>query len=133
METLKRGLIYPDESFRIQGAIFEVYKYLGPGFSEKVYQECLLREFELCNLPFRSQPEVSIEYKGALLTASLRPDFICFERILLEIKAQKALDDMHRSQILHYLKATRLKLGLLINFCGYPKVEIERFVNKDVK
>ncbi len=121
-------IIYRNESYKIQGAIFEVYKIIGPGFLEAVYQECLEKEFALRNIPFRSQVEINLNYKDIPLSQAYRADFICFDSIIVEIKAVSGISDIHQAQLLNYLKATRLKLGLLVNFSSYPKAQIERIV-----
>ena len=121
-------IIYRNESYKIQGAIFEVYKIIGPGFLEAVYQECLEKEFALRNIPFRSQVEINLNYKDIPLIQAYRADFICFDSIIVEIKAVSGISDIHKAQLLNYLKATRLKLGLLVNFSSFPKVWIERIV-----
>lgn len=120
--------LYKDESYAIRGAIFEVYNQIGCGFLESVYQECLQREFRIRKIPFISQPEIPITYKGDLLSLTFHPDFICFEEIIIELKAVKSLCDEHRAQLLNYLRVSNLKLGLLINFGNSPRAMIERFV-----
>ncbi len=119
-------LILPDESYRIMGACFEVYKHMGCGFLESVYQECLEIEFGLQSIPFISKPAVALAYKDRQLTQHYQPDFVCFGQIILEIKAVSALNDAFRAQVLNYLHAVRKPLGLLINFGHYPKIEYER-------
>lgn len=119
-------IIYKEESYLITGAIFEVYKELGSGFLEAVYQECLSREFARQKIPFTAQPELSIWYKEEPIAQTYKPDFICYDKIIVEIKAITELSPIHRAQVLNYLKITKLKLGLLVNFCSYPKVQIER-------
>lgn len=121
-------LIYEEESYRIRGAIFEVYKEKGCGFHEPIYQECLEKEMRLQSIPFEPQKELRLDYKGDPLTQTFKPDLICFGKIIVELKAGKELVDEHRKQILNYLNATRFQLGLLVNFGHYPAVEIERFV-----
>ncbi len=121
-------VLLKEESYRIMGACFEVYKEMGCGFLEAVYQECLELEFRAQGLPFRSQAELDLHYKGQVLKQKYIPDFILFEKIVVEIKALKELDDTHRSQVHNYLKATGHRLGLLVNFGHYPKVEWERIV-----
>ena len=95
---------------------------------EAVYQECLARELVEHGVPFVAQPELLLHYKGEPLRQTYRPDFICFECIIVEIKAVKELTNEHRAQAFNYLKATGLELALLVNFGHYPKVEIERIV-----
>ncbi len=122
-------LIYKDESYKIIGACFEVYKLKGIGFTEPVYQECLQLEFEFQGIPFAAQPELQLEYKGRLLTQTFKPDFICYGKIIVELKALEKLIDANRSQALNYLNATRFDLALLVNFGHFPKLEYERIVN----
>jgi GxxExxY protein len=121
-------LIFKEECYRIQGAIFEVYREMGSGFLEAVYQECLEREFRRAGIPFRSQPELTLNYKGERLTQVYKPDFICYEQIIVELKAVKEVTGEHRAQVHNYLKATGLRLGLLVNFGHYPKSTVERIV-----
>ncbi len=121
-------LIYKDEVFAIQGAVFEVYKNLGTGFLENVYQEALEMELTSRGIPFRSQAEIEIRYKGKVLKQSYRADIVCYDKIILELKAVKVLLPEHEAQLQNYLKATSMRLGLLINFCHMPKVEIKRIV-----
>jgi GxxExxY protein len=110
------------------GACFEVYKENGCGFVEPVYQEFLSLEFTSQQILFQEQVELNLKYKGQPLIQTYKPDFICSEKIILEIKAVSALNDKHRAQVQNYLKATEFKLGLLVNFGHYPKVEWERIV-----
>lgn len=121
-------LKFADESYRIRGAVFEVYREMGCGFLEAVYQECLAREFGIQGIPFVAQRELLLQYKGETLVQTYRPDFICYDRIIIELKAVKELANEHRAQVHNYLKATGLELGLLVNFGHYPKTEIERIV-----
>lgn len=119
-------LIYKDESFRIIGACFEVYNQKGFGFTEPVYQECLQHEFSLQAIPFVAQPELPLSYKGIQLAQKFKPDFICFDKIIVELKSVAALTHAHRAQTINYLHATDLELGLLINFGQFPKLVHER-------
>ena len=96
-------IIYRDESFKIMGACFEVYNVIGCGFDEPIYQECLEIEFALRGLPCLHQVKLPLTYKGRLLGKFFRPDFDCYQKIILEIKAVSALDDSHRSQVHNYL------------------------------
>jgi GxxExxY protein len=120
------SIIYKLESFEIMGACFEVYKEKGSGFIESVYQECLEIELALRNIPFKAQQELALSYKGRPLKSKFKPDFICYEKIVSEIKAVSGLTDEHRAQVQNYLRATGLKLALLVNFGHFPKVEYER-------
>lgn len=121
-------LLYEKETYEIIGACFEVYREKGCGFLESVYQECLEIEMRLRGVPFTAQRPLALEYKSCSLRTQFVPDFTCREKIILELKAVSQLADEHRAQVQNYLKATGLKLGLLVNFGHYPKVEIERIV-----
>lgn len=121
------NLIFEEETFSIRGAVFEVYREMGSGFLEAVYQECLEKELTRREIPFLSQPELKLDYKGERLQQIYKPDLICYEQIIVELKAVKELAPEHKAQVINYLKATNSRLGLLINFGSYPKVQIERF------
>ena len=121
-------LIYEEETFAIRGAVFEVYKEMSNGFLEAVYQECLEKEFLARGIPFLSQPELKLIYKDQLLQQTYKPDLICYNKIIVELKASQDISAEHQSQVLNYLKATSLKLGLIVNFGHYPKVQIERLI-----
>jgi len=126
-------VLFPDEYYAIQGAIFDVYKEMGCGFLEAVYQECLEKEFCKRTIPFQPQVELQLNYKGEKLNQTYKPDFICYEKIIVEIKAVKELASEHKAQLLNYLKATGLELGLLVNFGSYPKTEIIRIANTNFR
>lgn len=100
---------------------------MGCGFLESVYQECLKKEFLKQNIPFVEQAVLKLTYKGEMLDQIYKTDFICYGSIILELKAVSALCREHKAQLLNYLKATNMKLGLLVNFGSYPKVQIERY------
>ncbi len=121
-------IVYKEESYAIMGACFEVYKEKGCGFLEAVYQECLEIEFEMQKLPALPQPRLELSYKGHPLKQKHVPDFICFGKIVVELKAVSALNDEHRAQVHNQLRATGHKLGLLVNFGHYPGLEHERIV-----
>ena len=121
-------IIYRDESYRIMGACFEVYKDKGCGFTEPVYQECLSLEFARQNIPFVAQPILELEYKGTKLEQYFKADFVCFGSIIVELKTASRLIDEHRAQLLNYLNALKFRLGLLVNFGHFPKLEYERIV-----
>ena len=112
----------------MRGAIFEVNRVLGVGFLEAAYQESLALEFKARSIPFMAQPTLKLGYKGTALRAVYIPDFICFDRILVELKAVSALGPEHRAQVHNYLKAANLRVGLLVNFGGAEKAQIERIV-----
>lgn len=121
-------LIHEKETYEVLGACFEVYKEKGCGFLEGVFQESLEIEFGLRSIPARSQVSMRLDDKGRPLRHSYIADFICYERIVVELKAVSRLVDEHRAQMQNYLHATRLRVGLLVNFGHHPKVEYERFV-----
>jgi len=121
-------ILYKEEVFAIQGAIFDVYREMGCGFLEAVYQECLEKELRQRGILFQPQKELILTYKGQALEQRYKPDFICFDKIIVELKAVSELGKEHKAQLFNYLKATDLKLGLLVNFGHYPKVQIERII-----
>jgi len=126
-------VIYKDESYLIIGACFEVYKAKGCGFVEAVYQECLEIELEYKKIPFNAQKQLDLFYRGLKLKQIYKPDFVCFGKIIVEIKAVENLAKEHRAQTMNYLKATGFSLGLLINFGHYPKLEYERIACTESK
>ena len=121
-------IIYKEESYNISGACFNVYTKMGCGFLESVYHECLEIEFKNRNIPFESQKEIELFYEDRKLKQKFKPDFICFDKIIIEIKAILKLLKEHEAQVLNYLNATGLKLGILINFGHYPKLQYQRIV-----
>ena len=127
----KAELIYKDESYAILGACFTVYRDKGCGFLEPVYHECLEIEFELHGIPFQSKAPQTLQYRGRTLIQTFTPDFVCYDRIIVEIKAVSALVDEHRAQLLNYLGATGCKLGLLANLGHYPRMEYERLLSRN--
>ncbi len=124
-EYNEANLLYKEESYQIIGAAMEVHRELGCGFVEPVYQEALEKEFILRKIPYEREKELTINYKGALLTKTFRADFICYDKIILELKAVKEFSDEHHAQIYNYLRASRMGLGLLINF-GTASIEFQR-------
>jgi GxxExxY protein len=119
-------IIYKEESYAIVGACFEVYNEKGCGFLEPVYQECLAIEFEYQRIPAIPKPSLTLSYRGRILAQVYQPDFVCFQKIIVELKAASELVDEHRAQLLNYLHATGFELGLLVNFGHYPRLEYER-------
>lgn len=118
-------LIYEEETYALRGAILEVYKTLGDGYLEEVYQNALEEELKLRGIPFAAKKELHIMYKGRDC-GLYEPDFICFGKIIVELKAVETLHPKHSAQLMNYLRATGHKLGLLVNFCAYPKVDVRR-------
>ena len=121
-----KDLIYAEECYKIIGASFEVYKDKGSGFLEAVFQECLELELGMQEIPYAAQCPLALTYKGHPLKQRYVADFVCFGKIVVELKAVEKLSDEHRAQVLNYLNATGHRLGLLINFGHYPKLEWER-------
>ena len=110
--------IYKEECYNIIGCAMEVHKQLGNGFLEAVYQEALHYEFLKNNIPFQELKLLDVHYKDTVLKKQYIADFICYDRIIIELKVAKNLCDEHYSQVLNYLNVTKLNLGLLINFGG---------------
>ena len=123
-----KNIVYADESYAIIGACFEVYREKGNGFVEPVYQECVEIEMTIQVMEFVSQKSLALTYKNHILKQTYIPDLICFDKIIVELKAVRELTDEHRAQVINYLKATGFKLGLLINFGHSPGLQHERFV-----
>jgi GxxExxY protein len=121
-------ILFKSESYQIMGACFEVYKEKGCGFLEAVYQECLEIELESQGVPFNPKAAFVLSYKGRTLKQKYEPDFICFGQIIMEIKSVSKLADEHRAQVHNYLRGTKLRLGLLVNFGHHPLLEYERIV-----
>ena len=121
-------LVLKEEVYAIMGAAIEVHWELGPGFLETVYQEAL--EMELCDrgIPFEGQKSLRIQYKGKMLNKEYFADLVCYGQIVMELKALERLSGNDEGQILNYLKATGMKVGVLINFGSHGKLEWKRFV-----
>jgi GxxExxY protein len=132
-KKLVPDLIFKDECYAILGACFEVYKDKGCGFHEPVYQECVGIEFEHGRIPAIPQPRLSLEYRGRILEQKFFPDFVCYEKIVVELKAVAELTDERCAQLLNYLKAGSFELGLLVNFGHYPKLQYERLAKTQRK
>ena len=121
-------LILKQEVYDIVGCAIEVHNQLGPGFLESVYQEALEIEFKEQGIPYIKENELNVFYKGIRLKKKFSADFVCYNSIIVELKALSQFTGKHESQVLNYLKATNFKVGLLINF-GTPSLEHKRFVN----
>lgn len=121
-------LLLADEAFALRGAFFQVYRRMGAGFLEAVYQECLEIEFGRRGIPFASRRPLTLSYDGVSLKQTYVADFVCFDQIIVELKATRTIAPEHRAQLINYLRATGLELGLLVNLGASPSVEIERFV-----
>ena len=121
-------LLFKEETYLIIGAAMEAHKELGPGFLEAVYQEALENEFLKKGIPYKREVPLTIYYKNKPLNKRYIADFICYEKIVIEVKAISAISSEHHAQLLNYLAATRLKLGLIINF-GKQSLEHKRIIN----
>ena len=119
-------LIEEELSYKIRGAVFQVSRHLGAGFLEKVYERALMIELESAGLNYETQKSINVNYKGRVV-GEYFADILIENKIILEIKAQRSIRPEHEAQLINYLKATKLKLGFLINFT-HPKAEIKRFV-----
>lgn len=119
------NLLFKEESYKIIGAAMEVHRLLGCGFVEAIYQEALEKEFALREIPFEREKELTVKYKGDTLTKTFKADFVCYNKIILELKAVKEFTDEHYAQIYNYLRASGMDLGILINF-GASSIEYER-------
>ncbi len=120
--------IYPKECYQIIGAGFEVYNDKGCGFLEPIYHDCLELEFGLQQIPFLHEPPLRLAYKGQPIKHTYSPDFTCWDKIVVELKAVDKLTDEHVAQVLNYLNATGYPLGLLVNFGHHPGLEWKRIV-----
>ena len=121
-------IVHKEESYKIVGAAFKVYNILGSGFLEAVYQEALEIEFKRQGIPYEREKELKIQYDGLELKQTYKADFVCYGKIIVELKAVSDLDDAHRSQVYNYLHATGYRLGLLLNFGCSDELEKERIV-----
>ena len=120
-------IIYKDEAYKIVGAMISVHKELGCGYLEAVYQEALAIEFMLQGIPFEREKEMDILYKGHSICKKYRADFICYDKIIVELKAVEKLLPEFKAQTLNYMKMSNSKLGILANF-GQPSLEVQRLV-----
>lgn len=113
---MNTDILYPQESYNIVGAIIEVHKRLGCGFLEKVYQEALAVEFQVRGIPYEREKHLAIQYRDRMLDTDYMADFVCYDKINVELKAVENLTDVHRAQVMNYLKMSNMRLGLLVNF-----------------
>lgn len=121
-------LLYKNETFQIVGACIAVHSDKGNGYTEPVYQSCMEIELRHLGIPFDSQRNFAITYRDITLNHSYTPDLLCYDKIIVELKAAKSLTEEHRAQVINYLKVTGLKLGLLVNFGSHGRLEWERII-----
>lgn len=126
---MKTEILFRDESYKILGACFEVYNEKSNGFLESVYQDCLRKELRHQEIAFCEKPRLELYYKGEKLEQHYEPDFLLYGEIIVELKVVKTITDEHQAQVINYLRSTNLKLGLLINFGHYPRLQYERLLN----
>jgi len=125
---LNMELLFKEEVYQIVGAAIEVHKNMGIGFMEAVYQECLEVELKERNIQFDSQRQVQIHYKDKLINKYYIPDLICYGEIVVELKAIEQLTGREEAQIINYLRATKYRIGILINFGSKTKLEWKRLI-----
>ena len=121
-------IIYKDESYAIVGACMKVHRALGPGFLEAVYEEVVEKEFIVQNIPYKRQVKLDLYYEGVQLKKYYRADFVCYDSIIVELKAVTQIPSVFYAQLQNYLKCTNMELGMLINF-GTPSLTYKRIVN----
>ena len=124
------ALIYAEESYNIRKVLFEVHKNMGTGFLEKVYQESLEKEFLISGIPYRREVHFRLDYKGEPLRQTYIADFICYDKIIVECKAVSEILNVHKAQLLNYLTASNLRLGILVNF-SEPFLKSIRLINSN--
>ena len=125
--NVEKELVCKDEAYQIIGAAMAVHNELGSGMREIVYGDALEIEFKLRGIPFQREQTFNVVYKGVELQHKFKCDFVCFKNIIVELKAEKELTDIDRSQIINYLKITKYPLGILINF-GESSLMYERYI-----
>ena len=128
---MERDLLYKDEVYKIIGAAIEVHKELGPGFLESVYEEAMVIESKKREIPYKTQVKIPIYYKGQKLEKEFIADYIGYGKIIVELKCIPKLTKVDEAQIINYLKATQMKVGLLINFGSHGKLEWQRFIRTE--
>lgn len=124
--------ILSDESYNIIGACMAVHRELGSGFLEAIYQEALEHEFLLRQLEHEREKRLEVKYKDKVLEKKYIADFVCYGEIIVELKAVNSLESVHEAQLINYLKATNMQIGLLVNF-GQPSLQQKRVINKNYK
>jgi len=128
MPETSDDLLYADEVYAIVGAAIELWKHLGAGFLESVYQEALAIEFQERKIPFAAQVELSIRYKTHMLEKTYVADFVAYQKIIIELKAITEITVREEAQIMNYLKASGYRLGLIFNFGCTGRLEWERYI-----
>ena len=124
-------LLFEEESYAIIGSCIEIHKKLGAGFNEAIYEEVLQKEFKKRNIPFETAKKLQLYYDGVALEKNLIADFVCYDKIIIQLKAVSNIEAAATQQTVNFLKATNFKLGLLINF-GEPSLKWKRLINTPV-
>jgi len=130
---MKRDYIYPDECYAIRGALFEVHRNLGAGFTEDIYQSALELELAASGIPFEAQKEFTMSYKGTPLNKIFKADIVCYGKIILELKSVKTILPEHQAQLINYLRVSNLKLGFVVNFNEHPLIKPQPYYNNHAK
>lgn len=125
-KKIHTDLLYADLTYKIRGAIFNVYNNLGFGHKEQVYQKALAKEFDGLGIPYKREKSLKVNYKGEIV-GNYKPDFVVDEKVILELKAVEFVPKTFETQLINYLKATNYNVGLLVNF-GSPKLVIRRLI-----
>ncbi len=128
MENIDKDYFLQEETYKIRGCLLNVHSGLGCGFLEKVYQEAIEIELKRSGIPYQREAKLAIQYRGQTLSQEYVADFICYDKIIIEVKAVSVINEMHRAQVFNYLKATNMDLGLLANF-GEKSLNVERLFN----
>ncbi len=121
------NILYKEESYKIIGLCMEVHNNLGKGFLEIVYKDALEYEFRNADVPFEREKEYVVNYKGVILPHKFYADFVVYDKIILEVKCARNIGDEHIAQTMNYLKISKCKLGLLVNF-GKLSLEFKRII-----
>jgi len=124
-------ILYKNESYAIIGACMKVHRALGPGFLEAVYEEVVEKEFIIQKIPYKRQVQLNLYYEGVQLKKQYRADFVCYDSIIVELKAVTQIPSVFYAQLQNYLKCTNMELGMLINF-GTPSLTYKRIVNSKI-
>ena len=125
---LDNKILYKEESFKIIGACMKVHSSLGSGFLEAVYEEAIEKEFDIQKIPYKKQVKLELYYNDQKLKKHYRADFVCYDNIILEIKAVSQIPSAFFAQLKNYLKCTNMELGMLINF-GTSSLTYKRIIN----
>ena len=128
IDNINDRIIFKDEVYQIAGAAMEVYNHLNSGFLENVYHDAMAIEMEIRNIPFTIQPSIRVRYKNFSLDRHYKPDMVCYDKIIVELKAIKQITSIEEAQMINYLKASGFHIGVILNF-GFPqKLEWKRYI-----